>query len=93
MMLQDVLTLLTPSFGNHLFANHHVLKHPIRNLILLSFNIPKVLKSAAKIIEIGSQIKIKHPKIIWTRAFYIVKIVPREVTIFPEKNKISNFSF
>ena len=51
-------TLLTPSFGNHLFANYHVLKHPLTNLILSSVYIPKVLKSVAKIIEIGSQIKI-----------------------------------
>ena len=79
-------TLLTPSFGNHLFANYHVLKHPLTNLILSCCYIPKVLTSAAKILEIGSQIKIKRPKIIWTGAF-----LPREVTIFPEKNKISNF--
>ena len=29
----------------------------------------------------------------WTRAFSIVKMLPREVPIFPEKSKISNFSF
>ena len=51
-------TLLTPSFGNHLFANYHVLKHPLTNLILAYFYISKVLKSAAKNMEIGSQIKI-----------------------------------
>ena len=51
-------TLLRPSFGNHLFANYHVLKRPLTNLIFSSFYIPKVLKSAAKILEIGSQIKI-----------------------------------
>ena len=39
--------------------------------------------------EIGSQIKILGPKIIWSWAFSIVKMLPREVTIFPEKNKIS----
>ena len=50
-------TLLTPSFGNCLFANYHVLKHPLTNLILSSFYIPKVLKCAAKIMEIGSKIK------------------------------------
>ena len=48
----------TPSFGNHLFANYHVFKHPRTNLILSSLYIPKVLKSAAKIMEIGSQTKI-----------------------------------
>ena len=51
-------TLFTPSFGNHLFANYHVHKHPLTNSILSSVYIPKVLKSAAKIMEIGSQIKI-----------------------------------
>ena len=51
-------TLLTPYFGNHLFANYRVLKHQLTNLILSSFYIPKVLKSVAKIMEIGSQIKI-----------------------------------
>ena len=50
-------TNLTPFFGNHLFANYHVLKHPLANLILSSFYIPKVVKSAAKNLEIGSQIK------------------------------------
>ena len=56
--LQCDSTLLIPSFGNHLFANYHVLKHPLTNLILSSLYIQKVLKSAAKIMEIGSQIKI-----------------------------------
>ena len=51
-------TLLTPSFGNLLFANYHVLKHPLTNLVLSSFYIPKVLKSAANIKKISSQIKI-----------------------------------
>ena len=54
----ELLTLLTPSFGNHLFANYHVLKHPLTNLIMSSFYIPKFLKSAAKIMDIGSQLKI-----------------------------------
>ena len=52
------VTLLTPSFGNHLFVNYHFFKDPITNLILSSFYIPKVLKSATKIMEIGLQIKI-----------------------------------
>ena len=51
-------TISTLSFGNHLFANYYVLKHPLKNLFMSSFYIPKVLKSAVKIIEIGSQIKI-----------------------------------
>ena len=55
-------TLLTQSFGNHRFANYHVHKHPITNLIMSSFCIPKVLKSAAKILEIGSQIKLNAQK-------------------------------
>ena len=45
---------LTPSFGNHLFANYLVLIHPLTNLILSSFYIPKVVKSATKILKIGS---------------------------------------
>ena len=85
--------ILTPSFGNHLFANYHVHKHPITNLMLSSLYIPQVLKSVAKIMEISSQLKIERPKIIWTRAFSIVKMLPREVTvtIIPEKKK--NFKF
>ena len=86
-------TLLTLSFGNHHFANYHVLKHPLTKLIMSSFYIPKVLNSATKILEIGSQIKILRPKIFLTRAFSIVKMLPREVTIFPENKIISNFSF
>ena len=46
--------------------------------------------------EIGSQIKISRPKTLWSRAFSIVKMLPREVTIFQKKkiiNKISDFSF
>ena len=35
-------TLLTTFFGNHLFAKYRVLKHPLTNLILSSFNIPRV---------------------------------------------------
>ena len=33
-------TLLTQSFGNHLFAYHLVLKHPHTNMILSSFCFP-----------------------------------------------------
>ena len=47
-------TLLTPSFGNHLFQYHLVLKHPHTNMILSSFCIPKVVKSATKKLKIGS---------------------------------------
>ena len=46
------------------------------------FTFKKVVKSATKIVEIVSQIKIQCPKIIWTWAFSVVRIVPREVTIF-----------
>ena len=55
---RNLTTLITPSFGNHLFANYHILNQPLTNLILSSFYIPKVLKSAAKSLEIGSQITI-----------------------------------
>ena len=54
---ENETTLLTPPLGNYLFANYHVLNHPLTNLILSSFYIPKVLKCAAKIMEIGLQIK------------------------------------
>ena len=47
-------TLLTPSFGNRLFACHLVLKHPHTNMILSSFCIPKVVKSATIILKIDS---------------------------------------
>ena len=59
---------LTPSFGNCIFACHLVLKHPLTYMIL-SFCVPKVLKNATKILNIGSQIKILHPNVIFTRAF------------------------
>ena len=49
------------------------------------FCIPKVLKSATKILKIGSQIKILCKKIFLNRAVSIVKLPAREVTIFPEK--------
>ena len=44
-------TLHTPFFGNLLFANYLVLKHPLTNLILSSFCIPKVVISATKILK------------------------------------------
>ena len=42
--------------------------------------------------EISSQVKTIRPKIIWTGACSIVKMLPREVTIFPEIF-FSNFGF
>ena len=62
-----------------LFAYHLVQKHPLTNETLSSFFIPKVLISAAKILKSGSQIKITL-----TMACSIVKMVAREVTIFPD---------
>ena len=49
-----ISTLLTPFFGNHLFAYYFVLKHSYTNMILSTFCIPKVVKSATKILKIGS---------------------------------------
>ena len=46
-------TLLTPSYGNHLFVYHFVLNYPCTKVILLSFCIPKVVKSATKILKMG----------------------------------------
>ena len=47
---------VTPSFGNHLFTYHPVLKHPHTNMIMSSLCMPKVVKSATKFLKIGSQI-------------------------------------
>ena len=46
-------TLLTSSFGNCLFAFHIFLKQFQQNVIRSSFCIPKVIKSATKILKIG----------------------------------------
>ena len=53
-VLLFLATLLTPSFGNRLFEYYIVLKHPNTDMILLSFCIPKVVKSATNILKIGS---------------------------------------
>ena len=55
------------------------------------FCIPKVLKSATKILKIGSQIKILCKKIFLNRVFSIVKLPVREITILPEKSKLIIF--
>ena len=53
-LFDNTATLLTPSFGNHRFEYNLVLKHPHTNMILSSFCIPKVVKSATKILKFGS---------------------------------------
>ena len=52
-LFDNTATLLTPSFANHLFEYNPVLK-PHTNMILSSFCIPKVVKSATKILKFGS---------------------------------------
>ena len=79
-------TLFTPSFGNHLFANYHVLKHPLPNLILSSFYFLEVLKSAANIMEIGSQIKNLMPKNNLGQGFFHCENVAKGSHYFP-RNK------
>ena len=46
------------SFRRRFFAYHHAMTHPHSNIILSLFSIPLVLKCAAKILKIGSQVKI-----------------------------------
>ena len=58
--------------------------HPHSNIILSLFSIPLVLKCAAKILKIGLQIKLKRPKMFLSRVFCMERLLPREVTIFPE---------
>ena len=69
---------------------HHAMTRPHSNIILSLFSIPLVLKCAAKILKIGLQINIQRPKMLLSRDFCIEKLLPREVTIFPEKNKSFN---
>ena len=61
--------------------------HPHLNIILSLFSIPLVLKCEANILKIGCQIKILRPKKFLSRDFCREKLLPREVTIFPEKIK------
>ena len=60
------------------------MKHFQQNVMLSPFCIPEVVKSAWKILKIAWQIIILWPKIILTRAFSIVKMLAREVTIIQE---------
>ena len=46
------------SFRRRFFKYNHVMTHPHSNIILSLFSIPLVLKCAAKIFNIGLQIKI-----------------------------------
>ena len=59
--------------------------HPHSNIVLSLFSIPLVLKCAAKFLKIGLQIKKICPKMFLSRDFYMEKLLPREVIIFPEK--------
>ena len=66
-------TLLTPSFGNHLFAYHLVLKHTHTNMILSSICIPKVVKNATKKFEKQFINKNLTPKNDLDLVFYMCK--------------------
>ena len=68
---------------------HHAVNHPHTHIILSRLRIPLVLKCAAKILKIGIQIKIEHPKLFLNRGFCMEKLLAREVTIFLEKIKSS----
>ena len=72
-----LLSLITPSFGNYLFAYHFVLKHLQQNMILSSFRIPKILICATFFFKDWLTNKYFTTKIILTRAFSIVKIVSK----------------
>ena len=60
--------------------------HPHSIIILSLFSIPLVLKCAAKVLKICLQIKNKLQKMFLSRDFCLEKLLPREDTIFPEKN-------
>ena len=62
---------------------HHAVNHPHTNIILSRFSIPLVLKCAAKNLEN------RITKMFLNRDFCMEKLLAREVTIFPEKNKSS----
>ena len=71
-------TLLTPFFGNCLFAYHPVLNNLQQNVLFSSFCIPKVIKSVTENFENQLTNKIFYR----TRAFSIVKA--RKINIFPD---------
>ena len=77
------------SFRRRFFAYPHAVNHSHTNIILPWFSIPLVLKCAAKILKIGSQIKIYRPKMFLNRDFCMEKLLAREVTIFPEMDTSS----
>ena len=65
-----------------MYLNTHFKTKLINLVIFLNF---KSRKKCRKNFGNGSQIKILRPKIIWPRAFSIVKMQLREVTILVEK--------
>ena len=72
---ENTFTLLTPSFGNHLFANYLVLKHPLTNLILSSVILlhSKSPKKCHKNFEIQFINKNLRPKNDLDLVFYMYK--------------------
>ena len=85
------VTLISPSIGNCFIAFHLVTKNFQQNVMLAAFCIPEGVKRTTKILKMAWRIIILRSKIISTRSFSIVKMLAREVNIFPEKSKISNF--
>ena len=68
-----VSTLLTQSFGNHLFAHHLVLKHPHTNMTFASFCISKSRKKYHKKFENQFKNENLTPKNDLELVFYMCK--------------------
>ena len=78
------------SFRRRVFAHHHGLNHPHKNIILSWLRIPLVLKCAAKILKIGLQIKMYRPNMFLNRDFCMVKL-QRKSPFSREKIKVLKF--
>ena len=87
------LTLLTPSFGKCPFAYHLVLNHPLAYMILSYFFIPKFVKIAAKIWNIGQQNKNLTPKNNLDSGFFCSENVSKGSHYLPGKIKQLIFHF
>ena len=80
----DSVTLYVTSFKWRFFTYHQAMTHPHSNIIASLFNIPFVLKCAAKILKISLQIKIEHPKMFLCWEFCMEKLLPRK-SLFSQK--------
>ena len=75
------------------FSKSHFFERPQEKCYHVMILHSKSLKKCHKNLKISQQINILYQKIILNRAFSIVKLSAREVTIFPGKICIRNFSF